>query len=750
MSEYGKNFVSDEEKFEDVNDNKYTSDELEEMIKNGKDAHARFFNESRTNVLIYGSDHYSKMSDNLKRSIEKKFRSSLDEAERKKLTLNFIQSIMDKKINKIVGLAPGCIVTPYKSDDVHQCKEAKISDSVLKAIKKANNWNEISPLFVSDHQIIGEVWSYTYFDFDKGDIIGYEKKDLSGLPDEERFEMDEMGQFVFDESDQPVEREEDDPEKPIFSGEVCIESIDGFNVCFEEGVRNFHESAWGSFDKPVHKNTLKYMIQEDEEFSVEKKEKLINLLKSSDSNEFLLFDRNNGSISDNKDMINVRYMFFRPSPKFPRGKIFVKLKEEIIWSLDLQKDINEKPIFPLNMKRCKRTPGGARGYSPIRAGRSSQNEINRCVSKIAEHQVTLGDDKIVTAYSEGLAEGEKLLGIRHIKAGKGFETFKHIPGRTGEQYLPFLLFNVKHLHLVMEEVYEGEDKGGESDIKATLYKSIRQKTRYVLDAKNIEDFFIEISQTALELAKSYYPDEKVVQEAGACEAVNIQEFKALGPMDYNIALEPASDDVDSLFGKHLVLSETLQYASKQLGPENIGHILKESPWVDGDKLFGQLVVDEKESENIVLALDRGEFPEISEYDNNKEIIKQLIRRRKKGDWKMVQEKDPKIKERYQMQYEYRQEIINKQMEQEKAINAGQIPMTGPLVSIDYYVNEPKANGKGLKSVKEKLPVDAIKWTAERLKAQNMTIESIENMESDQATIDAGMGMGKPANNNGGV
>lgn len=727
MNEFEKNYVSNEATFGDVEENEYDSAYLEEVYKKSKSAYSRFYNESKTNVLIYGSDHYAKASDNLKRTVERAFKTTLSEEERKKLTLNFVQVVIDRKVNKVVSMAPGCMATPYKSDDIHQVKDAKLSDSTLRSIKQANGWNEISSNAVYDYFIIGEVWANSYFDFDKGDIIGYDMKDLSGLPPEERYEMTPDGQFV--------EKQIEDPNKPIFSGEVCIELLNGYDVFIEEGVDRIQDSAFVGLEKLVHKNTLKYMIMSDPR--IKDKKKFINLLKGADDNdEFSIFDRKKGISGDNKDLVLLKYFYFRVSPRFPNGKIFIKLKNEIIWSLDLQKDINGKPIFPISVRRCKRLPGNPRGFSPIRAGRSPQNEINRCVSKIAEHQVTLGDDKIVTAFSEGLSEGEKLLGIRHIKAGKGFETFKHIPGRTGEQYLPFLEFNVKHLFAVMEEDYTDVNEGGQSDIKATLYKNLRQKMKYVLHAKDIEEFFIEISHKALELAKSYYPDKKIIQSAGTCEAINIQEFKALGPMDYNIKIEPVSDDLESMFAKYLTLTEHLQYAAKELGPDKIGYVLKEFPFIDGDAIYGKTLIDSKEADNIILALDRGEMPPVSMYDNNEEIVKQLVIRRRKGDWKLKVEQDPEIEQRYQFQYEARQQILNDQLEKMREINAGGIPSDGPLVDVGYYVNEPKADGTGVKSVRAKIPVNAIKWTVEQLAKKNAYIEVIESMENNQVSIDA--------------
>lgn len=736
MSEFNRNYINNtDEKDADLEHQEIDSKYLEEVYRRSKSAYSRFYNEAKTNVMIYGSDHYAKLSDNIRKTVERAYRTVLSEEERKKLTLNLIQIIIDRKVNKVISMAPGCMASPYKSDDIHQVKDAKLSDSVLRSIKQANDWTSLSVNSVYDYFIIGEVWANTYYDFDKGDRYGFEKV-------QQEVQDPMTGEIIM--------QEVEDPTKPMFTGEVVTELINGYDVFIEEGVDKINDSAWVGVEKLVHKNTVKYMLQNDPDKTPEEKKKLIEMLKASTGEEdYSLFDRKKGLSVSNKNLVLMKYFYFKPSPVFVNGKIFIKVKNEIFWNIELQKDINGKPIFPISSRICKRMPGIARGISPIRAGRSPQNELNRCYSKIAEHQVTLGDDKIVTAFAEGLSEGEKLQGIRHIQVGKGFDTFKHIPGRTGEQYIPFLEFNAKYLFMTMEEDPEDNENAGQADIKATLYKSMAKKMKYVLNAKDIEEFFIDISKKQLELAKSYYPDEKIIQAVGTCESVNIKEFKNLGPLAYNVKIEAASDDLETLFAKYLQLTESIQYASKEIGPERIGYILKEFPFIDGDAIFGKLVLDDKEADNIVLALDRGEYPPISAHDNNQEIVKALVRRRRRGDWKMIKDKDTGIplpvpmvgtatvEFNYQMQYEARQQIIEDQFEQERAIKAGMIPMDGPLVPVGYWVNEPKATG-GVKSVQAKVPVNLIKWAVEQAAKQGAYIEKTESdsLGSFQAGLDA--------------
>jgi hypothetical protein len=267
---------------------------------------------------------------------------------------------------------------------------------------------------------------------------------------------------------------------------------------------------------------------------------------------------------------------------------------------------------------------------------------------------------------------------------------------------------------------------------------MKHRKKYLLHAKQIEEMFCSICHKALELAKSYMPESVVVQQVGSMEAINVAEFKQLGPMDYNIKVEPMNDDLDDTFARYLVTRDSLQYSGKDVSPAQKARIMSQFPWVNTDEMYGHELIDDKESENILLALDRGEFPPISEFDENKEVIKSIVRRRRKADWHLVKNEPSKIpnpqtgqplsiEETYQLQYQHRVKIMNAEMDKVRNANAGLIPMGGPLVDVGVYTNEPKKDGSGVKTVRMKLPQDMINWVVKRASEQGVAVQQTEDM-----------------------
>jgi hypothetical protein len=351
--------------------------------------------------------------------------------------------------------------------------------------------------------------------------------------------------------------------------------------------------------------------------------------------------------------------------------------------------------------------------------RPYQAEINRAASKIAEHQITLGDDKLLIQNGTKATAGSTLPGVRTINY-TGMEP-KVLPGRGGEHYLNYLQSQVVELYQVMNVAEDMEEKKGEVDPLALLFRAASQKKRFQRYVRRFERFLVEVARTYIKLAKIHMPEEQVVMAVGRSERVNISEFKQTHDLCYDIKLVPQSDDVETKFGKQITLNHALQYVGNKLEKEDIGKIMRAMPYGNFEESFSDLTLDYDAATNMILALDRGEVPEPSQYDNNVYMVRRLVARMRQADFKFL---DPQIQQLYmQMTEHYEQQEVLR-LQNIKAAQAEFIPVGGYMVKCDFYMPDPKDPSK---TKRAEVPFTSLQWLIEQLETQGQSQEQLAAM-----------------------
>ena len=130
--------------------------------------------------------------------------------------------------------------------------------------------------------------------------------------------------------------------------------------------------------------------------------------------------------------------------------------------------------------------------------------------------------------------------------------------------------------------------------------------------------------------------------------------------------------------------------------------------------------------NMILALDRGQPMEPSMYDDKKYLIKRLVNRTRKADFKFL---DQNIQMMYQQLISQVMEMDAEEQRKIQEAAQGFIPMSGMAVVCDIYVPDPNNSSKTMRA---RVPYDALTWLLKRLEEQGASQQSI--MQQQQAIV----------------
>jgi hypothetical protein len=381
-------------------------------------------------------------------------------------------------------------------------------------------------------------------------------------------------------------------------------------------------------------------------------------------------------------------------------------------------------IFPITYTGMDEVPTSPRSYSFIKQLRPIQGEINRAISQTATHQVTLGDDKLAVQAGTKIANGGLQPGVRVLSYSGQAPVV--IPGRTGDQYLPYIGQMIDQFYVIANLQEELQEKNGNMDPYTMLFTSIQQKKKYSIYTSKIEQYLIDLCTKTLELAKNYYTEANLVPAIGRAEIINIAEFKNTSPLFYSIRLEPGTEDMETRLGKQLTFNQILQYVGSNLDPKDIGKIIRTSPYANNELASEDLTMDFDAGTNMILSLDRGQFMEPSMYDDKKYLIKRLTNRTRKADFRFLA---PQIQDMYGQLI---QQLIDLDSQEQQAIKdaaQGFIPMSGMAVVCDIYVPDPSNSSKTMRA---RVPYDALTWLLKRLEEQGANQAAI--MQQQQAVV----------------
>jgi hypothetical protein len=644
--------------------------ELNRIYTEADSIDTEVFAEMRSSLLLVAGDHYAKKDSSFFRRIRDS--KDLSKEQKLRLTKNHVRKICQLYSNNILSTNPSVGFSPKDESSTHDLKAADLHHSVWRDAYQKYDLDGKIDEWTDSYVQIGEVHVKIFWDEMAGPVVGYAPM------------VDEMG------------NEQPDMNKPIASGEFVFEEIYGFNLLRPPECKDINKAEYLINRKMVNRDDLLKRFPDKKD-----------LIGTDQDETYVIFDITRGGYRQSNKQVLLREFYFRPCLKYPKGYYYITTKEGILAEGELP--AGEFPIYTATFDKLKTTP---RGRSPVKTMRPYQAEINRAASKMAEHQITVGDDKILIQNGSKVSAAASMAGVRAISY-TGSEP-KYLAGRDGSQYLATIQQNIAEMYQVMmvaEDNEQAPEKG--LDPYTLLFRSAKEKKRFQRYIKGMEKFLIHVVKGYLKLAKAHLPDDAVIFAIGKNEQVNIAEFRQYPDTNFDIIVEAQADDVETKLGKQLVQNHILQYVGPQLGKDELGKIIKQMPYVDSGEAFDDITIDSDCATNDVLALDRGERPPINQYDNHVYMIKKLTLRTRKSDFKFL---DPQIQQNYRDKIALHQEFDAKEKAAIQRAEAGFIPTDGALITVDFYVNAPNSTG-GIKQQKAKIPYQAIDWLLKQMEAQ---------------------------------
>lgn len=663
---------------------KKTIDELNSCYKDAEHADAEIFAEQRSNILLVAGEHFNRKNS----SFWNRVRDSKDLKTEQKLriTKNHIYKISKIRKNLLLSHASGVRIFPNNESELQDQKTAELNQSVWEFGKRNQSFRKKTNQFISDFFDMGECAAKIYWDDTLGKAIAEEQ------------EVDENGEPLFDEMGQPISTG-----KAIMSGELVIERILPFNLLRAPEAKTMTDSPYLIYRKVVSYDHLMGLVKGDPD--------LEKMVKEGKDDTYLVFDSNKQNYGKDKNVVTLREHYYRPCKEYPDGYFYICVEGGILFEGPLPYG-----IFPICYEGHDEIPTTPRHRSPIKQLRPWQIEINRASSKIAEHQITLGDDKLIVQNGAKVSAGSVLPGVRTVQVSGMAPTV--LAGRSGEQYFAYVSGQISEMYNAAMIPEDLEEKG-DNDAWASLWKAVRHKKKFILDAEKFEDFLVEVCRTYLDMARHYFDEGTLIPMVGKSEMLNISEFKNTNDINYQIKVEPASDDLETTMGKQLMLNHILQYSSGQMEKEDIGRLIRLMPMANNEQSFNDFTIDYDRATNIILALDRGDFIPPNKYDKGPYIVKRLTARMSQSDFDNL---DPQIKENYANVVGLYEEMEVKKAQEIKAMQSDFIPTDGAMIKVAWYVKDPKNPSR---SVQATLPASSINWLVQRLSEQGNAQDSMQ-------------------------
>lgn len=669
---------------------KHSLGELNILYDEADQDDAKVFAEMRSNILLVAGDHYSKKTHRFYERLRDT--KAISEEQKIRLTKNHIQRISKTYVNNIISYCPGVSIGPKNETELQDQKAAELHHAVWLDAKEQQDIDEKTEDWADDFVNIGEVATKIFWDKDAGKIIAnYEVHDPS------------TNEPMVDQSGNKV------PGEPVFQGALVFEDIYGFNLLRPRGCQNLSKAPWLGTRKMIPIKDAMRLVGDDEE-----KQKFI---QEGQDKTYLIFDAADAGYANARDMVMIREYYFRPCAQYPKGWFYITTEFGVIADGELPFG-----IFPIVTQYFDKYQTAPRGCSIIKTLRPYQVEVNRAASKMAEHHITLGDDKIIMQKGSSLQYGGVLPGIRGVMVTGKDPTI--LNGRDGSQYLNYMNSQIAEMYQVamVSEDTEEVNKDGQLDPYAMLMKAARQKKRFTRYTRRFEHFLVKVTKLYLELAKKYYPDEMLIPAIGKREFINIPEFRNAEALCYQIKVEPSTDDLETKFGKMLSINHALQYVGNKLDKEDIGKLMRAIPYANEEESFEDFTADYDNATNDILALERGETPIFDKNDTHPYMIKRLRKRQRQADYRFLQDN---VKLNYEKKIQLHEAVMADQAAQLQRAQAGFIPTDGYMAVVDLYASDP-ANPK--KTQRVRLPYSSIIWLIKRLEDQGLAQDALKGID----------------------
>lgn len=699
-------------------------EDLNRIFRDAEEVDREIFAEMRSNLLLIAGEHYDKINKKAAHNLRTSNPKSGSADQKLRLTKNHMHKVKRSYKTAILEEAPSTTVGPKNPTEMQDVKDAEMNLSVWQDVKHRHKIEGRTDDWADQFVGIGEVCVKVYWNPAAGEFKGYEPKlDDEGNPvlvEDESGATEEIQQADGSIVVQPVMVPEDDESRPIFGGDFEFEDIFGFNLLREAGTTRMdeHGRAW-VVRKMMDTQELKDRYLADKE----KAEKI----QETANETYIVFDSTRGTYEKKKGQTLVREYYWAPCSEYPEGYFMITTANVIL---------EEGPlpfgIFPLVWEGFDKHPSTPRGRSIIKIARPWQAEINRASSAMAVAQLTLGDDKVLYQAGTKMSQGALLPGVRGI-AYQGKEPTV-LPGRSGAQYLDYIQYNTVEMYAaLMVEDNDVIDKTGQLEPFALLFAAAKKKRKYGPYAAKFERFLVSLTELVLELAKHYLPDDAVIAATGRREQVNIAEFRKTSKLSQQIKVEPRGENIETQLGKQLTFQHLLQYVGKQLDPKMIGKLAKNLPFGNYDNAFEDLTIDEDIATNDMLALERGEQVQATQYVDPTYMVKKLTGRMKKPDFKVL---PPPVQQAYDVLKTQYEQIDAEAQAKLAAAKNEYIPVDGALVTCDFYIPDPKDPTNQAK--RAKVPQRAMEWLMQRLEEQGASQDKLEDMNvtalSEMATM----------------
>lgn len=650
--------------------------DLNKMFEDGVTQDKEIFAEQRSHVLLINGDHYSKR--NWKWLEHVRQNTTLDTDQKIRLTRNHMNRIHKNYVNKIVSLAPSTHIDPQNEKERKDQKAAQLNSAVWNGIKYRQKFSDKVHRWAGSYTGIGELFVLASWDWDKGYFKKAEPK------------LDQFGEQI--------------GEDHLYTGDIVWEEIFGFNIFRPKSATNLDDAPWLGIQKMVEKVILERKYGNDEQ----KK----GMIEPDGKTTYLVFD--DSGYKESKDTVLVKTIYMRPSAEFKNGYYYMFTSAGVLEQGELPAG-----LFPIRYCLFDEVPTHPRGRSTFKQLKPYQVEINRVGSKMAEHQITLGDDKLVMSNGGKMQAGGQLNGVRGITVTG--QNPMVIPGRTGEQYLGYANSIIEELYQVAMISEELESEAPSTvDPYALLLTSSRWKSRFAINIQKFERFLVELTELSLDLYRHFVEDDTLIKDIGTGEIINISEFKNSEKLCYQIKITPGEEDLESRIGKKMSIDRYIQYSAGQLQKEDLGKFLRLDPYLNKEKMFEDFTMDYDNAENDMLQLDRGQMPLVTpyKYTDINYIIKKLSGRMGQSDYQFM---PPEVHALYDQLMQTYQQMLQQKIIDEAALNAQFIPTGGALVRADLWIQDPM---KPDKQVRASFPYEALNWLKERLEAQGMTQEAL--------------------------
>lgn len=670
--------------------------ELNRIYDTADEVDREVFAEMRSNVLLMAGEHYKKDPDRPMRGNQGAAADTL----KLRLVKNHVHKIVRYYVTQLLSYAPGVAILPQNDTDLQDQKDADLNKSVWEQAKVEHRIKEKIRSWATSFSGVGEVCVKLFWDPQAGDVVGYEQK-VDETTGEPLFELDPANPLA-----EPVPLP--DETKPVFKGAFKFEEVFAANLLRESSAKTMRDAECWIVRKMVPTKTL------EKRYATEPEK--LKAVQDSSRDEYVVFDSGRSTYDRAKGQTLVREFYWPKCSDYPEGYFVFATSAGV-----LEEGPLPAGVFPLFWAGFDEFPTSPRARSIIKVARPYVAEVNRASSAMAMHQVTIGDDKIIYQAGTKLAPGSLLPGVRGITY-QGREP-QILPGRNGGQYLDYINAQISELYSVLMIDETLAEKGGETqDPLALLYKSASQKVKFSLYVEKFEQFLVDVVTGYLELAKFYLPDDALIPAVGMREYINIAEFRKTAPLRYQIKVEPRSDTLDTLLGKQIWTQNVLQYVGKELTRQDIGKLMVSMPYGGFKEAFEDFTLDDENAKNDMLALERGEYPPISRFDDPALMAKKLTSRMRRPDYKFLA---PQVQALYERRVAEYNDLEAKNQQALLAAKSEYIPADGTLVTVDLYVPDPTSpTGQ---SKRARLPQRAIEWLIQQLEAQGASLDRLEQM-----------------------